>query len=544
MRSPAQAIVWEICAKSRWALLLAFGLIPFCALCEWITPPGHESIGVLQGFSAVTTFTSVIWICSYTANDSRGSFAGFPSWMYTLPLRTSALVIWPMLLGAVLMLLAVVAWEITIAAYWNRPLQFVQISWRALLAVVTLLCVQTFIWSLHRFRWTRIVVLVATIYGFFYVAVVGPLWKFPGGASLWFGAVALAIPLTVAGAVAGVTRDRRGLWQGWTTKLLDRFLDWMPHRSGPFASAGRAQLWFEWRRRGNLAVTIFGGMMACCVFMYVLPGALYLNPVQTLFCFSGPFIAMIFAGGQFGTIVGASDVWAKEFGVLPIVAVRPINTCGMVFAKMKAAAVIAVAGWLLFGILLVPIVYVSSHWGWQMEAATRFWPEFPVNYPKYWRWLTNPMVILALVVATWHTIVQSMAVVLTGSRRRMAWAMWQGLIILAAVVGFAFWLNQNREWANAFFRYLPFFTAAMMVLKARGTWRGFTAVGPLVSRREFSILVALWSLVAILVLAAGVFAHNLHGLPPALLWLFVLWQFFPAGEIPQCVVALASNRHR
>ena len=34
------------------------------------------------------------------------------------------------------------------------------------------------------------------------------------------------------------------------------------------------------------------------------------------------------------------------------------------------------------------------------------------------------------------------------------------------------------------------------------------------------------------------------GMLPAVLWSLVLWQFFPAGEIPQCVISLSENRHR
>src|SRR6266545_4078469 len=110
MRSPAQAIAWEICSKNRWALLFAFGLIPFCALLSFIAPD-HEVVKGLHVFCVIATFCSLIWVCSYTANDARGRFSGFPSWMYTLPLRTSALVICPMLFGCILMSTAVVAWE-------------------------------------------------------------------------------------------------------------------------------------------------------------------------------------------------------------------------------------------------------------------------------------------------------------------------------------------------------------------------------------------------------------------------------------------------
>jgi len=54
---------------------------------------------------------------------------------------------------------------------------------------------------------------------------------------------------------------------------------------------------------------------------------------------------------------------------------------------------------------------------WPSDQALRFWKEFAVNYPKYWHWLTNPLVLLALLAASWHTIVQSMSVVLTGNKR-------------------------------------------------------------------------------------------------------------------------------
>jgi hypothetical protein len=86
--------------------------------------------------------------------------------------------------------------------------------------------------------------------------------------------------------------------------------------------------------------------------------------------------------------------------------------------------------------------------------------------------------------------------------------------------------------------------AVMMALKAFGTVRAFIAVRSLVSRRDFFVLLGLWIPVAGLVMAAGIFAHLAHGLPASLLWLLVLWQFFPANEIPGCVIALTGNRHR
>ncbi len=544
MHSPAQAIVWEICAKNRWTLLFAFGLIPFCALLSAIAGPGHELVNVVHVISVLMTFVSIIWVCSYTANDSRGRFSGFPSWMYTLPLRTSVLVLCPMLLGLVLALVAVAAWEFTISKYWGAPFELKYIGWHTLLFVGTLFSVQALVWSLHRFRWIRIAALVAVIFAFLYVGLVGHVFKFSQGAVFWFAGVFIAIPLAFAGAVAGVERDRRGGWRGWTGRLLERLLDLIPRRKGAFASPARAQLWIEWRRKGLFLVTVFGGAMALSMCLFPMGAALYLRPAETMFHFSYPFILMIIFGGVIGSAIAKSDAWSPELEIHPFVATRPSSTCALVFAKMKAAAIATSLGWLLFSILLVPVIGLHGRVYWWSDGAAHFWPDFATNFPNFRRWISNPIVMLALVVATWHTVIQTMAVALSGNKRRMVRSAWQGMIVLAIVLGTALWLYKNRAWVDPFLRFLPWFTLTMMGLKAFGTFRAFSAARPLVSRRDFFVLLGLWSLTALLVLAAGFLAHGTHGFPSALLWLLVLWQFFPAGEIPQCAVALAGNRHR
>jgi hypothetical protein len=464
--------------------------------------------------------------------------------MYTLPLRTSLLVLCPMLLGLVLTFVAVVAWEFTISKFWGAPFELKYIGWHTLLFVGALFSVQALVWSLHQFRWIRIWALVAVIFLFLYVGLVGHVFKFSHGVVWWFAGVFFAVLLAFAGAVIGVERDRRGAWQGWTGKLLEHLCDLIPRRSGTFESPARAQLWFEWRRKGFFLVLAFALPMALSMCLFPLGAALYLLPVETLFHFSYPFFLMIMFAGIIGGAVAKSDMWTSELGVHAVIATRPLSTCALVFAKMKAAAAVTSLGWLLFSILLVPVIsFHGRMYSWSDDAA-HFWPDFPANFPAFWRWVTNPIVVLALVVATWHTVIQSMMVTLAGDKRRMVRSAWQGMIVLALVIGAALWLYRNRAWIDPFLRFLPWFTAAMMIMKTFGTVRAFSAVKPLVSRRDFFVLLGLWTLTALLVLAAGVFAHVTHAMPAALLWLLVLWQFFPSGEIPQCVVSLAGNRHR
>jgi hypothetical protein len=544
MRSPAQAIIWEICAKNRLSLLFAFGLIPFCALLWILAGPGHEIVKMVHVFSNIATFVSIIWVSTYTANHSRGRFSGFPSWMYTLPLRTFALVLYPMLLGFFLTFVAVVAWELTTSRYWGAPFEWKHLGWHVLLFVGALFSVQALVWSLHRFRWIRVVALVAVIYGFLYVGLVAHTFNFFGGAALWFAGVSLTIPLAVAGAIAGVERDRHGGWQGWTGKMVEYLLDLIPRRRNRFASAAGAQFWIEWRRKGVFLVVVFGFSMALSMCLFPLGAALYLRPVETMFHFSYPFLLMIVFGGILGSAIAKSDAWSPELGIHSTVATKPMSTSALVFAKMKAAAVVTFLGWVLFAVLLVPVIALHGRFFWWSDAAPNFWSDFPTNYPRFRQWISNPVVILALVAVTWHTVVQTMAVALTGNKRRIVMRAWQGMIVLAVVIGTALWLYKDRSKADVVFRFLPWFTMMMMGLKTWGTVHAFAAAKATVSSRDFLILVGLWLFIVSLVISAGILAHIAHGLPTALLWLLVLWQFFPSGEIPQCVVALQSNRHR
>jgi hypothetical protein len=546
MHSPVSAIVWEIWAKNRRTLLVAFGLIPLCALGQNVIPPGKEMASFTQSLCVMITVVSVIWVCSYTANDSRGRFSGFPSWMYTLPLRTSLMVMWPVLLGAVLISAAVSLWEITICRYWGIPIEAQNLGWHVLLMIGCMAWIQALVWSLHRFRWIRIVALVAIIYGFIYVGLVGHVWKFQGGASLWFGGVSIGTLLAVVAAIAGVERDRRGEWVGWTGRLLEFILDSIPRRRGGFPSPAKAQLWFEWRRRGILLGVFLGVPLPLAMMLIPLPEALYLDPIETLVSFSLPFWFLLFIAQAIGGAVAKSDPWSAELSLHPLVATKPQSTAALVFAKMKSAAAITALGWILFIILSVPVIAWCNQANWPNEQARRFWPDFAINFPRVWKWISNPLVIVAMLVVTWHGITQAMSVTLTGSKSRVLRATWTAAIVWALLIAVAVWAfkEPDRTRVLLFFRVLPVFTIALLGWKLFRAITAFAAARRLLSRRHFYVLFGLWLTVAALVLIAALVARVDAGISSTILWFVVILQIFPAEEIPACVVALAGNRHR
>lgn len=541
MKSPAQAVAWELFARNRWAILFAFGLIPLCAVVS-VLAQRHEIVSLMHVLGALLSFTALVWACTYTGHDSRGAFLGFPSWMYTLPLRTPGLVLLPVALGWVLLLVAVVGWEAAIRAQWGLSFNPVHLGWHVVLAFAGLALVQAIIWSLYRFRWIRLAVLIATIFGLLYVALVAHTYNFPRGAWWWFGGVLLLIPGAVAMAVRGVGRDRRGGWQCWTGRLLERALDMVPRRTGSFASAARAQLWFEWRRRGWFLAATFAVPMGLS--MFLLPLLLYLDPVPTMFNLAVPFLLLVFLGGVMGGTLAKSDPWSPDLALHPMVAARPQETSAVVFAKFKVAAIVTILAWVAFGFLLAGVVTLGAGAAGDTAQIRQFWAEFDVNFPGFWRWLSNPLVIVALLAVTWHTMVQTMTVVLTGDRRTVIISGWRGVTVITLVFACAIWLYKDRSRVDDILRFVPWFTGLMMVLKTFGAVRAFVAVKPLVSPARYAALLALWAAVGLLVVIAGALGQAAGGLPPALVWFFALWQFFPGGEIPACIVALHGNRHR
>lgn len=545
MRSPIQAIAWEMCARSRWHLCLAFGPVMLVLFVEWILPIGREGATILQVFSCMVTFVTLVWISSFTAGDGRGLFGGFPSHLYTMPLRTVSLVLFPMFVALGLIAAAIIIWEIVICLYWALPLEPVRLCWHLLVGVTTVACCQAAIWCLHRHRWTRIISLVVLIYGALFAALFSAVLKFPGGAWIWFGGITVVLAAVVVSAVIGVERDRRGHGSRWTTRLLEYLIDLVPRRAGSFANAARAQFWFDWRRRGLFFSLAFGFLMAITLVVVPLPAALYAGPLPRLLIFLVPFTCLGFFMSLAGAALAKSDPWSGELALHQLIATRPITTAHLVFSKMKVAAVITVCGIFVFGMLAIPVMLWTSQHDWPNEEACHFWADLPANFPRLWHWITRPVVIVALVAVTWHSTIPALCVTLTGNKRRIQLESWKGVIFLSLTAGLGGWLLMPQHYASLriALESLPWLTTLLFMVKLLAALLCFRALRGIVSIPHLCLIAAMWLGIASLVLCAGFVADATHGMPPALLWFLVAFFYLPAGEIPAAFVALHGNRH-
>ena len=97
-----------------------------------------------------------------------------------------------------------------------------------------------------------------------------------------------------AGAVAwrvayvGVRNARRGDVPDWHgSSGLRQLADWLPRRRRPFASAARAQVWFEWRRNGNSLPVMTAAVLPFMLLPLVLVSTMRSRSGMTLLCALG-----------------------------------------------------------------------------------------------------------------------------------------------------------------------------------------------------------------------------------------------------------------
>jgi hypothetical protein len=552
LRSPASAIAWQLWRRNRWAALCTLAALPLSLLLNGLMlallPDVPEVVRVIECFAALASFVAVFWIFSHTDNDTQGRHLGYPARMYTLPARTATLVNWPIAFGLAATLSLYFSWAGIIQWHWDVSVPWVTLCWHALVLAAMLLTLQTLVWSLHRSPWIRSALVIALMTGLGASAILVPEADFqPFGQMGWILALGLWLLAAYAGAFTGVARDRRGAGQGWTARLWQRILDVTPRRSSDFTSAGRAQFWFEWHRRGLFSSCLLGIVMAGSLFFVSLAAAMHLDAVAlAMNCVTFPVMIFSVALGA-GASLAKSDPWSREKSFHPCNALRPITTGEIVVAKMQAAALITILGWTLFFLLAVPGFNVG-HWigSWTSGGLDLpSWAEFWAQHPMFWRLATHPVILLTAMGVTWLAMMGSMALGLTGRTRTIVFWSWIGMGKLVSLVMATVWLyNHPARWPEAL-RLLPWITSLFALVNIGLAARNFVRVyrRGLHTPPTFCCLVVIWlALVAALSASAWLF-QSVMDWPAPLVAFLAVW-LMPGGELAACTINLASNRHR
>src|SRR5438034_9610423 len=256
MRSPGLAIGWEFRRRHQWGLLAVAGYLFVAATIRFLILEPDELVLVdsvrfaaLVSVPLTTTFVYLLAVFSYGfAGDLAARHSMYPARMFTLPVTNAALVGWPMLYGTAAVTILWLAARLF--AVWPSGIE-IPVIWPALLAAALLAWTQALRWMPYGLPGIRLIVGVLCLAALDTVVLVAIHFK--AGEPTMVAILGPQVPLAYLVARFAVARARRGEvpdWRGMFARPASNAV----LLAGPrdhFASPGRAQVWFEWRRHGR-----------------------------------------------------------------------------------------------------------------------------------------------------------------------------------------------------------------------------------------------------------------------------------------------------
>lgn len=540
MNSPALAILWELWSRNRWANLTVALALPVFALFnssvigEWL----RIAEVLLFLFSIVILF----WTFSYVEPDSRGRHGGFPARMFTLPAQTVFLAAVPMIFGAATVATVYWLWTKLIFAAWGAVVPPPWMRIHLLMLSAMLFSLQALVWSLYRFPWIRLASILVT---FTILGVIG--LAMPGDEFTTMSEGQVLITLSVASAVAfvaaiaGVSRDRRGEWDGWTQRLIDRLQRLLPRRRNPFSSGAVAQVWFEWRGKAFFLSALLALPMVLAVMLYPIPTALHFDAVMSASAYANLPLLTLFMAWCLGMALAKTDYWSRERELSSFVSARPLTDGDIVIAKLNAAGLIILVASFVFAALAVPAFNVP-HWLSDADTNWPSWSQFKSQHPQLLLNLSHPLVLLTAFAVTWTTMLDGLAI---GFRR-------QTLVVIQSVARVSLFLAalilvsllaKRPGGLKLLTAILPWASALLIAWKIASTLFYFTRARPLYSRKQLVSLAILWALTwACVAGTASLVWTDIATFDRVII--FIATVLAPGSALPRCAINLHRNRHQ
>jgi hypothetical protein len=273
VHSPGQAILWQIFGRFRWGFVSA-GVFLLAAVAlshvlprHWTIPLGDDAVPAVGWFLGMSClFVNVMLIVAFSMSGADARNFTFDKYPFVLPVRTAALVAWPLISGC-----------LTVAAVWLINASFVfrptgiaaPLWWPATALALFLATFQALAWTPFAQRWLHCVLAVVVLMTPFVVLLVGIVLDVRLSEFAVTVLLMALIPLAYFAAHSGVARARCGDFYDW--RAWGRFTEWLSHgrraASHPFRSMRRAQLWYECR--AHMIVPVFIACMLPC-FLFVV----------------------------------------------------------------------------------------------------------------------------------------------------------------------------------------------------------------------------------------------------------------------------------
>jgi hypothetical protein len=516
-------------------LALGAGTLVVAVLVQ-AAPAGPPAVVVSDVAQALTWFAYLYLMSISVHADSTlgGKPTGFPPRLFTLPLRTSVLVAWPMLYGtasAVLLWLGL-SWLVLVPCGRLQTVEW----WPALLLAACLACFQAVCWTLVRSPLLRLVVAILGLPSVVMCgALVWAVYDLPvTGLQVTLGLYAIIGSAYVV-AVAGVARDRRGdRWSwAWLGRFLLRAVPLWPSRARSFASPQAAQRWLEVRRHAWLLPVFMGSFLAMLFWATALP----LSPVDVARIVAAvvgvPAVLAFFVG--FG--IGKTNFWARDLELSSFLATRPLTSTALAHAKLYAAGLSALATWGLV-LLSAPLWTLLSG---NVEVVRELCDSWFHHQPAWKLSLLAPVALAGLVGLTWLQLVAGMCLSLTGRAGVV-----NAVVLLYGAVGtilagLAFWNGTHDDFLDTLLVILWWLGGGLGLLKlsaAAWTWSW-----PSFWRERTVLRLILWLAIAVCLLVP-LYALVPEGpVPTNLVALFIVLTL-PLTRLTALPAAVAWNRHR
>ena len=543
MRSPAaRAFAWEFGQQHRWGMQLIAVYVLFMVITgvlgiDWALT-SDAAVERFIGTIVLPLTAAVLYLLAVFSFGLSGDLAArqsmYPPRLLTLPVTTAALAGWPMLFGAVAMV--VLAQSVRLASW---PSQTEPPFWLLLFAPVLLAWTQVLTWTSFPVRGLRVVAAVAKLIAIDMIAIVAIELK-PRESVM----AAVLVPLLLLAwvvAYAAVARARRGEvpdWHGAFAPLasLARLLP----RRNQFASPLSAQTWWEWRQHGwSLPVLV----------AFVLPfalGLLFLDRTAPAFVLiSLAVVALtppIMASFVASTVRRASPQRGDDFGLAPFLATRPLTSAALIAAKLRVSVLSTLITWAIV-IAVVPLALsLSDTWPLLNERARDL--RDLIGLPR--AVVIAVLAELALVATTWKRLVTSLYIGLSGRPWIVRTHIGATLVLLVAAIPLVQWIDDNA--VDIVIRILdavPVAAAILVALKmSAAAWIAIRLDRSRLLEPRALVTVAVVWVVAVLALY-GVFAWIADSpLIARYVLLLIAILAIPLTRLSAAPLALAANRHR
>lgn len=538
MHSAGWAFAWEFWSRYRILSVLAVAHLVGLVLLVNIFPAGtFNPEGVASGTMPIWGILLIILAGTHGEKaDILARESPYSARLFTLPVRTTALVAWPMAVAGLAMALL---WLI-LGTWVLRPGGAnVPLLWPAVFLAALMVWAQALLWHPFPLPALRIFVAVPILGGMVFGAAACHTFKvWP---ALLATVSAVLIPAAYFVGVAGLSRARRGDVPVWHWPIFhDRVVG--SNARAPFASAAAALVWLDWRRNAYvlpfllslllvpvlLATLYFGGGNTPHLIAALLVGTMILVP--------------LLMAAAAGASLGNTHPWATESYAMPsFTAVRPVTSGLIIAVKIRVALRIFLVGWVFAVVMNLAVVPFSD-----AGATLSGWVLPFVEREGVRGWATLLAGALGLALLNLKAIIDQLFIGLSGR-------LWINVVLgitlsvaAIAIVAACVPLIDDPEWKQRIIAALPWIIAMATALKlaASALVTHLLLRRDLVAPRTLARIAAVWLVVAVVLVALAVWLVPPEICSPPIAGCAAILLGLPMVRLGLAPLALEWNRHR